>query len=333
MSKLTQLAAKMTLSKDLGPERDYGERGRIRKAFSVFGSNLKGMLAVNLMVDIFALPLIVMFVFLMGLYEQNQITEAGYSFSGFLGIGYGLVDDTVAGINMIYGIRSDFFLYFFTPGLMILSIGLAGAYHCIRNFYWGVEVKVFKHFFRGIKLHWWKFLITFTYLGLVGTSAACGTIELMRLMATTGSASAGIWIWSIGSLLLGLLSMLFAAVFLPTSVSFRFGYKDYIKNSCISSLIMFLPNLILTIVLVAPMFLIMVSIVKYIVYFAMITVGASLYIMLDVSFGNFCNDLLVNQMYEYEQEQAAKTAQMQRKQQLKEAAKAQRANPKKGKKR
>ena len=36
---------------------------------------------------------------------------------------------------------------------------------------------------------------------------------------------------------------------------------------------------------------------------------------------------------EREQEQAAKTAQMQRKQQLKEAAKAQRANPKKGKKR
>ena len=37
-------------------------------------------------------------------------------------------------------------------------------------------------------------------------------------------------------------------------------------------------------------------------------------------------------MYEYEQEQAAKAAQMQRKQQLREAAKAQRVNPKKGKK-
>lgn len=333
MSKLTLLASKMTLGKDLGPERDYGERGRIRKAFSVFGSNLKNMLAINLMLDVFALPLIVMFIFLMPMYEQNQIAEAGYSFSGFLGIGYGLVDDTVAGINMIYGIRSDFFLYFFTPGLMILSIGLAGAYHCIRNYYWGAEVKVLKHFFRGIKLHWWKFLITFTYLGLVGTSAACGTIELIRLMSTVGSANAGIWVWSICSLLLGLLSMMFAAVFLPTSISFRFGYKDQIKNSCISAIIMFLPALMLTVILVAPMFLIMVNIVKYIVYIAMITVGAGLYITLNVAFGNFCNDLLVNQMYEYEQEQAAKNAQMQRKQQLKEAAKAQRANPKKGKKR
>lgn len=333
MSKLTQLAAKMTLGKDLGPERDYNERGRIRKAFATFGSNLKNMLVLNLFLDIFALPFIVLFIFLMGQYEQSQIAEAGYSFSGFLGIGYGLVDDTVAGINMIYGIRSDFFLYFFTPCMMIFSIGLAGAYHCIRNYYWGVEVKILKHFFRGIKLHWWKFLITFTYLGLVGTNAACATIELMRCMGTTGSASAGIWVWCIGSLLFALISMLFVSVFLPTSVSFKFTYGQYIKNSLISAIIMFLPNFILTVFMVAPMFLMMAGFAKYIVYIVMITVGAGLYITLNIAFGNFCNDLLVNQMYEYELEQAAKAAQQQRKQQLKEAKNQQRSNPKKGKKR
>ena len=332
MSKLTKLAAKMTLGKDLGPERDYNERGRVRKALSTFGSNLKNMLAINLMLDIFALPFIIMFVFLMGSYEQSQIAEAGYSFSGFLGIGYGLVDDTVAGINLIYGIRSDFFLYFFTPSMMIFSIGLAGAYHCVRNYYWGVQVKILKHFFRGIKLHWWKFLITFTYLGLVGTSAACGTIELMRLFSTTGGAPAGIWVWSIGSLLLALLSMLFTAVYLPTSVTFNFSYGDVIKNSCISAIIMFLPNLILTVLMVAPMLLIMVNIVKYIVYIVMITVGAGLYITLNIAFGGFCNDLLVNQMYEYEQEQSAKEALAQKKLQNKEAAKSKRVNPRKGKK-
>ncbi len=331
MSKLTLLAAKMTLGKDLGPERDYNERGRIRKAFSVFGSNLKNMLAINLMLDIFALPFIVLFIFLLANYEQDQIAQAGYSFSGFLGIGYGLVDDTVAGINMIYGIRSKCFLYFFTPCLMIFSIGLAGAYHCIRNYYWGAEVKVLKHFFRGIKLHWWKFLITFTYLGLVGTNAACATIELLRCMGTAGSAGAGIWVWCIGSLLFALLSMLFVSVFLPTCVSFRFNYGQYIKNSLISAIIMFLPNLILTVLMVAPMLLIMAGFLKYIVYFFMITIGAGLYITLNVAFGNFCNDLLVNQMYEYEQEQAAKAALAQKKQQQKEAARNQRINPKKGK--
>ena len=333
MSKLTKLAAHMTLGKDLGPERDYNERGRIRKAFSVFASNLKNMLVLNLILDLFALPFIIMFIFLMSRYEQSSISEAGFSFSGFLGIGYGLVDDTVAGINMIYGIRSDFFLYFFTPCMMIFSIGLAGAYHCIRNYYWGVEVKIVKHFFRGIKLHWWKFLTTFTVLGLVGTNAACGTIELMRLMATQGSAGAGIWIWSILSLVLCLLCMLFCSVFVPMSVSFRFNYGQYIKNSVIGALIMILPALILTIALVAPMLLLMVNLAKYIVYFVMISVGASFYITLNVAFGNFCNDLLINAMYEYEQEQAAKNALAQKKQQNRATAKAQRANPKKGKKR
>ena len=312
MSKLTKLAAHMTLGKDLGPERDYNERGRIRKAFSVFASNLKNMLVLNLILDLFALPFIIMFIFLMSRYEQSSISEAGFSFSGFLGIGYGLVDDTVAGINMIYGIS---------------------AYHCIRNYYWGVEVKIVKHFFRGIKLHWWKFLTTFTVLGLVGTNAACGTIELMRLMATQGSAGAGIWIWSILSLVLCLLCMLFCSVFVPMSVSFRFNYGQYIKNSVIGALIMILPALILTIALVAPMLLLMVNLAKYIVYFVMISVGASFYITLNVAFGNFCNDLLINAMYEYEQEQAAKNALAQKKQQNRATAKAQRANPKKGKKR
>lgn len=331
MSKLTQLASKMTLGKDLGPERDYSERGRIRKSFSVFGSNLRRMLAINLLLDLFALPFIVMFIILMPMYEQSQI--AGLSFSGFLGIGYGLADDTVAGINIIYGIRSDFFLYFFTPSLMIFSIGLSGAYHCIRNLYWGVDVKIIKHFLRGIKLHWWKFLIAFTFLGLAGTNAACATIELMRLMGTVGSAGAGIWVWCILSLLLVLLTMLFLAVYIPMSISYKFKYGETIKNSVLATMIMIFFDVVLTILLVAPWFLMMVNILKYIFYFFMITIGAGLYITFNVGFGNFCNDLLINAMYEYEQEQIAKEALAQKKQQLKAASKAQRVNPKKGKKR
>ena len=120
MSKITQLASKLTVVKDLGPERDYTERGRFRKVISTMSEHKLGMLAVNLVTALFAAPLVVMFIVLMGMYETSQIAEAGFNFSGFIGIGYGLTDDTVAGINMIYGIRQDFFLYFFTPCMMIL---------------------------------------------------------------------------------------------------------------------------------------------------------------------------------------------------------------------
>lgn len=334
MAKITSLAKHLTLQKDLGPERDYTERGRLRKVFSTFGANMKNMFVINLFLDIFALPFIVIFIFLMAQYEQSQLTAAGFSFSGFLGIGYGLTDDTVAGINLIYGIRQKCFLYFFTPSLMIFSIGAAGAYHCIRNAYWGVEVKVVKHFFRGIKLHWWKFLIAFTFMGLVGTNAAWSTIELIRLMSTTGSASAGIWVWSIASLLFALLTMLYMGTYLPMAVCFKFKYKDNIKNALINTLIMFVLGLIVTLMLIAPMFLMLAGFLKYILYLFMITMGACLYIMINIGFGNFGNDMLINAMYVYEQEQAAKLAADEKKRQTRENKNRQPSQKgKKGKKR
>lgn len=302
MSRIAQLANRLTVVKDLGPERDYTERGRFRKVISTMSEHKLGMLAVNLATAIFAAPLIVMFFVLMGMYESSQIAEAGLNFSGFIGIGYGLTDDTVAGINIIYGIRQDFFLYFFTPGMMILSIGCAGAYHCIRNWLWGVEVKP-KHYFRGIKLHWWKFLSAFTFMGLVGTNAAWSTIELLRLTSTVGSAGAGIWVWSISALLIALLTVLFMGVWLPMSVLFKTGYIDGVKNAILCFFIFALNVLVATVLMVAPMLLIMVDILNYVVYVAMLFYGGSFYIACNVSLGMWIGDMSLNTLYEYERKQ------------------------------
>lgn len=303
MSRIVALAERLTVAKDLGPERDYTEKGRIRKVFSTMSEHKLGMLAVNLVTALFAAPLIVMFFVLMTMYEDLSIAEAGFNFSGFIGIGYGLTDDTVAGINMIYGIRQDFFLYFFTPSMMILSIGVAGAYHCIRNWLWGVEVKP-KHWFRGVKLHWWKFLSAFTFMGLVGTNAAYSTIELMRLMSTVGSAHAGIWIWCITALLLAVLTILFVSMWLPLSVMFKVGYGDSIKNAVLCILITGIVNVVVAVVLIAPLFLSMVNIINYIIYVAMLFYGGSFYITCNLSFGMFAGDMTLNTLYEYEQKQS-----------------------------
>ena len=303
MSKITQLASKLTVVKDLGPERDYTERGRFRKVISTMSEHKLGMLAVNLVTALFAAPLVVMFIVLMGMYETSEIAEAGFNFSGFIGIGYGLTDDTVAGINMIYGIRQDFFLYFFTPCMMILSIGCAGAYHCIRNWMWGVEVKP-KHYFRGIKLHWWKFLTAFTFMGLVGTNAAWSTIELIRLTSTTGSAGAGIWIWSITALLIALLTALFVGVWLPMSVMFKTGYGASIKNAVLCFLIFAFNVIFVTILMAAPFALLAVDVLNYIIYVMMLFYGGSFLMTCNVSMGMWIGDMSLNTLYEYEQKQA-----------------------------
>ncbi len=301
MSKIVQLANKLTVVKDLGPERDYTERGRLRKVFSTMSEHKLGMLLVNLVTALFAAPLIVMFLVLMGMYESSQI--AGLNFSGFIGIGYGLTDDTVSGINIIYDIRQDFFLYFFTPCLMILSIGLAGAYHCIRNWMWGVEVKP-KHYFRGIKLHWWKFLSAFTFMGLVGVNAAWSTIELMRLTSTVGSAGAGIWVWCISALLIALLTVLFMGVWLPMSVMFKTGYGASIKNAVICFLIFALNIIIATVLMALPLCLIAVDILNYLIYAMMLFYGGAFMMTCNVSLGMWVGDMSLNTLYEYERKQS-----------------------------
>lgn len=302
MSRITKLAQQLTVVKDLGPERDYTERGRFRKVISTMSAHKLGMLSVNLATALFAAPLIVMFFILMTMYETSSIAEAGLNFSGFIGIGYGLVDNTVEGINIIYGIRQDFFLYFFTPGMMILSIGCAGAYHCIRNWMWGLDVKP-KHYFRGIKLHWWKFLIAFTFMGLVGTNAAYSTIELMRLMSTVGSASAGMWIWCITALLIGLLTVLFMGIWLPMSVMFKTSYRDGIKNAILCFLIFAIQSVLVTALMIAPLFLTMINIINYLIYVMMLFYGGSFYMACNISFGMFIGDMTLNSLYEYEQKQ------------------------------
>ena len=56
MSRIVALAERLTVAKDLGPERDYTEKGRIRKVFSTMSEHKLGMLAVNLVTALFAAP-------------------------------------------------------------------------------------------------------------------------------------------------------------------------------------------------------------------------------------------------------------------------------------
>ena len=168
---------------------------------------------------------------------------------------------------------------------------------------WGVEVKP-KHYFRGIKLHWWKFLTAFTFMGLVGTNAAWSTIELIRLTSTTGSASAGIWIWSITALLIALLTALFVGVWLPMSVMYRTGYGVSIKNAVLCFLIFAFNVIFVTILMAAPFALLAVDVLNYIIYVMMLFYGGSFLMTCNVSMGMWIGDMSLNTLYEYEQKQA-----------------------------
>ena len=141
-------------------------------------------------------------------------------------------------------------------------------------------------------------------MGLVGTNAAWSTIELIRLTSTTGSASAGIWIWSITALLIALLTALFVGVWLPMSVMYRTGYGVSIKNAVLCFLIFAFNVIFVTILMAAPFALLAVDVLNYIIYVMMLFYGGSFLMACNVSMGMWIGDMSLNTLYEYEQKQA-----------------------------
>ncbi|MGN0771908.1 MAG: hypothetical protein ACI4MI_04925 [Christensenellales bacterium] len=300
-----KLASNLTIAKDLSPAgRDIEFKGRIKQAFSAFKNNLTKMITTNLLVMLFLLPLIAVLLFYMPTKETQAI--AGMNFSGGLGIGYGAVDDTVAGAVAIYSLRQKFILFSLTPGLMIASIGICGGYYCCRNALWGTKLNVFRTFFRGIAKSWYKFLITFTVLGLMGTGFVYTIFEILKQTAASGAANAGLWVAVVACGLLILATLVFTIIFLPLTVNYSFKYADGIKNSVILALIMFVVALMVVVALCAPMALVFWGIGKYIVYIFVLLFGFSLYTLLTLSFGQYISDGFIMQLYQKQQIMAQK---------------------------
>lgn len=323
-SHIEMLLNNLELSTDLGPvNREYNYKGRIRQSSKAVTSSLGTSVGINIFLLIFASPIIALFIFYLPAFIQNIIQQQGLNFTGGIGIDYGVINDTVKGLEILYDKSLFFVLCFLTPSFMILGIGMSGAYHCIRNMVWGAKVKLFKHFFRGIAKHWWKFLLTFTYLGLVATNLGASLCILLKDISILGSSSAGIWVWVVFSCLLALLSVIYCFYALPTYTQYSFSFKGYIKNALLLTttthviVSMFFVLLAMTL----PLLLLMVGFVKYIVIIYFAAFGLSQYIAFNLGFGQFINDNYIRNLYEVrirnvqrEQEKEKKKQNQQKKQ-------------------
>ncbi len=329
---LVELANKLELDKDLSPQgRDVEYKGRIKQVFSAYSHNLSKMVLTNLLVMICAIPLIALFFFYLPKLEKAAI--AGMNFSGGLGIGYGVADDTIAGTVAIYATRQKMVLYALTPCILLIGLGVSGAYYCCRNALWGAKLNVFRTFFRGVAKSWWKFLISFAVLGLLATSFSWTVLEMMKGYASAGSANAGLWVGVIVNGLVIVAVCLFLMMFHPLVANYRFSYKATIKNAIILGLIMGPIGLIILVVMGLPMGLMFAGNFKWFAYVFLLLFGGSLYIILNEAFGQYVSDnfiqmLLVQKEREEikEREKAMKQANKQKKQKAS-------ANYKKGKRR
>ena len=328
MAKITQyLLSKITLQRDLAPKSEDAHGARSARMREVLRGNTVKMFTRNILTVLFALPLICVLIIWLPI-EEGRAVE-GMNFSANLGIGYGAVDETIEGIRAIYDLRQLFILCSLTPGFMLMSIGVAGAMHVLRNYMWGVEVKLLRHFGRGIAMHWYKFLPVFTVGGLLSTSAGYSLIEVLKLEAVYGSAGAGYYVWTVFSFLALFFFAMFLFIYLPMAVAYRFKAKDLLKNTFVMGLIVFVTTLILVIILGGiPLIAIASDIVMYLIYGFFLLFGFTLYLLIITAYGQYACENLIEAQLDMKEEQEAKKAEQERK----AAAKQQSKQPVQGKK-
>ena len=334
MSMVQTLASKLTLTPDLSPvDRDRNYKGRIRQIFSTLSQHpVKGLL-VSLMGTLFWAPLIAVFLFVLP-YIINSVVLSGYNFTGSLGIGFSASSAEYIGsaIRDIYTTRIQYTCYYLLPSIMFASIGMSGVYNCMRNLLWGVECKTFKHFFLGIKRHWYKFLIVYTCLGILATGFVVSLLKIQLAYAIGQAPNAGWWVLCIFSGLLGLIAALYSMILVPMLVTYKYDEKWYknfaicLKNSGIILCISPLQILFVTILLSVPMIMCLFPQAKWWLVIILAIYGIVFYALANISYSQFYSDNYIYYLYNRGQEEVKKQQAKEAKSQQKAQQKAQQQN-------
>lgn len=330
MSAVNNLAKKLVLKRDLSPEgRITNYKGRIRQAMAAISANMTKLVLLNLLMVVACAPLIATY-FVMR--SQEAAAIAGLNFSTGIGIGFGVSDDTMLAIERIYDIRLMGYGLSIFPTCLLVGLFASGLYYCCRNMLWQTKVKVVKHFFRGIKSHWYKFMLSFAWLGALATGFACSLIMVLKETALNGSANAGWWVLMIFIGILALLSALYMMVGQGMYVCYKYSMKEYIVNTCCLTLLMILPALIVTLFFSGVMALSFVSIIGVFILIIMVMIGFSAFAMFNVAFSQYATDNFIAYLYEEEQKAKLKEQEKQAKQRNKEKKKQAQKNNYQGKK-
>lgn len=331
MSVVNSLASKLTVKRDLSPEgRVTNYKGRIREAMSAIQMNLTKLVLLNLLMVVACAPLIVMYFVTRS--QESQLVS-GLNFATGIGMGFGVNDDTALAIEKIYDIRLMGYGLAIFPTCLLVGLFASGLYYCCRNMLWKTKVKVVSHFFRGIKKNWYKFMLSFGWLGALATGFACSLITVLKENALNGSSNAGWWVLMVVCGILTLLSAMYMAVGQGMYVCYDYKMKEYIRNTASLTLMMILPTLFVVIFFAGVMALSFVNILGIFILVMMVMIGFSAYAMFNVAYSQYVTDSMIGYLYEEQEKAKIKEQEKLAKQKNKEKKKlAQPTKPQYGKK-
>ncbi|MDE7336963.1 MAG: hypothetical protein K2N32_02490, partial [Clostridia bacterium] len=206
--------------------------------------------------------------------------------------------DTVSALSQIYDVRLKVYGITLFPTCLLLGLFASGLYYCCRNMLWGTKVKIFKHFFRGIKAHWYKFVLSFAWLGALATGFACSLIMILKETAVNGQANAGWWVLVVFTGLIALVSAIYMLIGNGMYVCYKYKMKDYIKNTCSVTLMTIVPALIVVLFFSGFMALSFINMLNVIILIIMAMIGFSAFAVFSLACSQYVCDNTIGYLYE-----------------------------------
>ncbi len=269
------------------PVKDYPDTF-FGRAFKVFRGEFGLLLKSSLFFVLFTVPFILIFAWFAGYFED--LTLGGiYNFMGDIGIGFpGGGDSLAVSVSRLYWEVKEPVILMLGATLIIGSLGLAGNFYCAkRSYFQNYYSKFVKTYWMGFAKYWWKFLVTVTFMVVVGSAMATSIMYLLSQQALN-AASAGAYCAVVFSWIFGAPLLLIPMVMLSLFCTYELTFWQTFKNA----IVLIVNNPFTCIVLGAfaalPLILIGVAgtIFGSVIYGIMVLAGCNLYAQMFVAMAN-----------------------------------------------
>ncbi len=248
---------------------NYLEGSRFKLFSNVFFGKMGAMSRANWMMLLFCLPA---FAVLFYAYYLTIQYSAYTPFSGNLGIGYPVVSNAEEIYSALMYKNSMFRALLLVPCVIVGFVGLAGAFNVIKYQSLGIDVKIFKTFFKGVKNN----AVTHIWLGLINSM-----LFLLLTFTINGFGVENLHL-AIKIISIILVSVLFAfsiivSMFIMTqSALYDMPLSNMIKNAVRLTFTFVLQNIIILIFSLVPVGLLFIMNTSYILQLIVIMVCAML---------------------------------------------------------
>ena len=288
----SDLILKLNVRKDERTVTPVETGGHISYLFRTFTGKFRQVVLVNLVyAAIFALPLLFS-AFVLPNVMLNMVMT-GKSFIGNFGIGFPNIADS---IDAALSDLMRWYRILIFPcnifSILLAFVGMSGLFHVARGLMWDEKVKL-RSFFRGIKALWKPFFVTGVVVAGIAAAMMYGMGWVME-MKLTGVNNPGSWVLFALLALVGLVTVMYLMMLLPTFACYRFKAGEAMKNALLLNAITPITSIIVAVFAIGLVLLSLISpFISYLMVALLLVFGFMFFAMMFTGYAQYCFDSFI----------------------------------------